>query len=350
MDILGVLLASKDVWVVAEYTAAGLRECTLEALDEGRRLADGLGGRLAVILLGNELSSQVIEAGRWDVDLIFRVEHPLLSPWAAEAWTAALADMWHANDLSLVLFSATPLSQDIAPRLAARLRVGCYLDCVQIRLANQGELRFIRPTYQEKVYTTYTCSPAGQYIASLRPGVIGVDPPKNPRVPQVIAVTPDLEAANLLIQTGEYLPGDPKSVDLTVAEKIVSGGKGVGNPQSWQVIEDLADALEAAVGGSRAALDQGCITRERMVGQTGKSVRPRLYLAVGISGVYHHLAAVEAENVIAINLDRTAPIFARAGLGVVGDLHTILPMLTRRLQERRNKGRAAEPGGTGENR
>jgi electron transfer flavoprotein alpha subunit len=330
-----------DIWVVAEADSDGLRTCTLEAIDEGRRLADGLKAHLTVLLLGADTAALAAEVTPYDADTILRIEHPLLAPYHTEAWTAALAELWQEQMPGVVLLSATPNGQDLAPRLAARLRIGYYADCIQVKLTPQGELRFIRPTWQEKVYATATCPVDGSYIATLRPGVISVEKPRSARIPRVTLRTPHLEAGKIRTRTLALIPGDPRSVDLSVAESIVAGGKGVGGPAHWELIEDLAGALDAAVGGSRAAVDQGCIPRARMVGQTGKAVRPKLYLAAGISGVYQHLGAVDAEQIIAINTDRSAPVFARAALGIIADVQTILPALTARLRALRAKSQSA---------
>jgi electron transfer flavoprotein alpha subunit len=290
--------------------------------------------------LGSQTESLAQAAAARDVDRIYRVEEPRLADYDSQIYTAALVDLYRQQPAGLILFSATANGMDLAPRLAAVLGLAYYADCIQVKAAPQGGLRYTHPTHQEKIYTTYATAQGASAVASLRPGVIGVDKPRSVRTPQQTVFNPDLSEDRGQVKLVQRIPGDPKLVDLSTADKIVSGGRGVGSAQDWKLIEDLADALGASVGASRVAVDLGYAARSRLVGQTGKSVHPRLYFAAGISGVFHHLGAIDAENLIAINTDRSAPIFKRAGLGVVSDLHTVIPALLRRL-------RGENPGSAG---
>jgi electron transfer flavoprotein alpha subunit len=332
---------TRSVWVVVEAGQAGLRECSLEAIDEGRRAADALSAPLAVVVAGAATEALAAAAAACDVDRIERVENPLLADYDSQLYSAALAELFRRQPAQLLLFSATVQGLDLAPRLAAVLDLAYFADCIQVKVAPQGGLRFTRPTHQEKIYTTYAAVAGSAAVASLRPGVIGVDKPRGVRTPQQQLFSPDLSGIEARVRRLERIPGDPKLVDLATADKIVSGGRGVGAAEDWKLIEDLADALGASVGASRVAVDLGYAARSRLVGQTGKSVHPRLYLAAGISGVFHHLGAIDAENLIAINTDRSAPIFKRSGLGIVGDLHQVIPALVRRLH-----GQGAGQGGS----
>ncbi len=347
------MMVSNDVWVVAETDRDGVRDCTLEAVDEGRRLADGLLGSLVVVALGGLApDARLARLSGWNIDQIIAVEHPLLERYTTGGYAAALTGLFRDRPAGVVLMSATPFGQDLAPRLAARWGARFFGDCVIARLTAQKELRFVQPTHQEKIYTTFTCPLEGTAVATLRPGAIGVEKVTSPRAarqPEIICWQPKIEADAVRVQVLDEIPGDTKRVDLATAERVVAGGKGVGVKENWQAIEALADALGAAVGGSRQAADLGLIPRSRMIGQTGKSIRPRLYVAAGISGVYHHLGGVNAENLIAINTDRSAPIFASASLGILGDLNEILPRVARRLSQapRAPRSGSAQPGEAG---
>ncbi len=325
------------IWVIAEGDPHGVRDCALEALGEGRALADGLAGRVHAVLVGPDVSGQIEAVKKQDVDAIYRLEHPALTNRHAEAWLAALAGFLAGQSPGLVLLSATTLGRELAPRLAARLGSPVVTDCVWIKPGPARDIRLVRPSHNGQFQITYSYPVGGWLVASLRPGVVGIAPPVRCRTPDIIAWQPEISADQMPVSEIEFLPGDPRTMNLNEAERIVAGGRGVKDQSAWEMIEQVAGALEAAVGGSRPAMDLGYIPRSRMIGQTGTAVKPRLYLAAGISGVTHHMAGVQAENVIAINTDRSAAIFRQAALGVVGDLHQILPRLAEKIRALRTK-------------
>lgn len=326
-------VTAQSVWVVAERDEEGLREVTIEILEEGRKLADQLEGKLCCVLIGYRLGEFVQILGRHGVDTVYLAEHPLLAQYNTDGYATVLTDLIQAHTPFLVIMSATPNGQDLAPRVAARLKVGLVTDCVMLDLSERGEIQFIKPTHQDKVYTTMTCPSTIPQMATIRPGVIGVGSPNVFYEPEVFRWEPRIEPDMLRAKTVDRVKGDPKQVDLRDAEVIVAGGRGVGGIQEWHRIEEVAELLNAAVGGTRVAMDMGCITRDRMIGQTGKSVSPKLYLAAGISGVSHHAGGIDAEFMIAINTDRNASIFKHCDLSIVGDLHEVLPLLARRLEQ-----------------
>lgn len=324
---------ARAVWVVAERDEEGLRETTFEILEEGRKLADQLEDRLCCVLIGHQVGESIETLGRYGVDTIYVVEHPLLAEYNTDGYTAALTELIRNHKPYLVIMSATPNGQDLAPRLAARLKIGLVTDCVMLKLSGRGEVLFIKPTHQDKVYATITCPSTTPHLATIRPGAIGIAPPNYCRQPEVISWEPCIHSGMLRTRTLDLIKGDPKLIDVGEAEFIVSGGRGVDGMQGWQLIEGLAEILGASVGGTRMAMDMGYIPQERMIGQTGKAVGPKLYLAAGISGASHHVGGIDAECMIAINTDRNAPIFSRCDLGIIGDLHEVLPALTRKLRQ-----------------
>ncbi len=332
------------VWVISEGDARRrVGDCTLEALGEGRALADGLAGRVHAVLVGADVSAQCEQVKKQDVDAIYRLEHPLLTHHRAEVWLAVLAGFFTRQSPGLILVSATTLGRELAPRLAARLRSPVVTDCVWIKPGPARDIRLVRASHGGQFQVTYSFPVGGRLVASLRPGVVGIALPTRSRVPEILSWQPGISDEQPVIREISFMPGDPHSISLNEAERIVAGGRGVKDRAAWETIEDVADALEAAVGGSRAAMDLGYIPRSRMIGQTGSSVKPRLYLAAGISGVTHHLAGVEAEHLIAINTDRSASIFRSAALGIVGDLRQVLPRLADKIRALRGKEKARTP-------
>ncbi len=328
-------METASICVVAELDENGLRECALEIIGEGRSLADSCGASLTVLVTAPAARDWLEALKRQDVDRVVLIEHPLLADPSPEIHAAALGQWLSEQPPALLLMSDTVNGHETAARLAAQLRWAIVTDCLWVKGSLQSGFNAIKPTHQDQVHTTYTCSPGQPLIATLRPGVIGTETPRGARTAEIIRWQPALDESLMHVRTVEIVPGDPRTIDLREAERIVAGGRGVYMAEDWHLIEELADALDAAVGGSRQALDLGYIPNERMVGQTGKSVKPRLYLAAGISGASHHLDGVNTDALIAVNRDRGAPIFSRCALGVVGDLYEILPALTKRIRELR---------------
>jgi electron transfer flavoprotein alpha subunit len=331
-------MLTESVWVIAEHSDKHLHDATLEVLGEARSLADQLEGELCAALLGHRVGDLTTDLIRHGADAVYVVQHPLLERYTTDAYVYVLTQVIRKRDPFMVMLGGTPNGQDLAPRLAARLRVALVTDCVMVKLNSQGVVEMTKPTYQNKVHTTLTCSERRPSIVTIRPGARGVEQPNSSRQGRVANIHPEIE--DLVIQTRpvKLIKGDPRRIDLSEAELIVAGGRGVGAPDRWEIIEALAEALGAAVGGSRIPMDKGSIGRERVIGQTGKTIRPKLYLAVGISGATQHMGGVrDSELIVAINNDPAAPILKQADLGIVGDLHEILPVLIEKLQQRKSR-------------
>jgi electron transfer flavoprotein alpha subunit len=327
------------VWVIAEQDAGGIRDASLEVIGEGRALADALRNRLHVIVLGNELDHLLDPLTRQDVDAVYLVSHTLLSQYTTDAYVNALEQLLASAVPAALLISATAQGSDLAPRLAARLQVPLVDACIWVKAGPAGDIRLVQPIHQDRAHRTLSCPSNQSVVASLRPGLIGLDPPKRWRTPELIRFQPQLQAEQVRTQLVNFTPGDPRQLELAEAETIVAGGRGVRDKESWQLVEELADALGAAVGGSRIALDLGYVPRKSMIGQTGAWIHPRLYLAAGISGASHHLGGVKAGTFISINIDQHAPIFKQGTLNVVGDLHEILPLLIQKIRADKDGGR-----------
>jgi electron transfer flavoprotein alpha subunit len=269
----------------------------------------------------------------YGVDLVYCVQDPLLTAYNPDAHTAALVELVRLHSPFLVLISATANGSDLAPRLATRLRAGLVTGCVKVDLDDDLEPRFVKPTHQNKVYATIRPTSPPPYLATLLPEVIGAKSPNRDLHPQTEVWEPCLATESMRTEVVEYIEGDPRLLDVREAERIVAGGRGVEGDEGWNLVRELAELLGASLGGTRMALDMGHITQERMIGQTGKTVGPDLYIAVGISGASHHIGGVDAKCLIAINTDPDAQIFRYSDLGIVGDARQVLPALSRRLRK-----------------
>lgn len=330
-------MAEREIWIVAEHRDGELREVTLEMLREGRRLADKAGVKLCTVLLGNNVRSMTDILGRYGSDRVYLAEHPGLGQYSTDGYAGVLNDLVQSNEPLLVMIGATPYGKDLAPCLAARLKVGLLSDCVMLKINDEGAIEGTRPAYSGKVYSSVS-SLGKLCVATIRPGVIGVDKPKDSGRAEVMEVQPNINPKSIRTKVVGFIKADPANVDLTESELIISGGRGLGSQEEWQLIEKLAQVLGGSVGGSRIAMDSGWTSRERMVGQTGRTVAPRCYIAAGISGASAHINGIkDSKLIIAINQDRTAPIFKVADMGVVGDLHQILPRLIEQIAGKANE-------------
>jgi electron transfer flavoprotein alpha subunit len=326
------------VWVIAEGDSGGVRDASLEVIGEGRALADQLRVPLNVIALGDALDNLVAPLTHQDVDALYLAAHSLLEHYSTGGYVNALAQLFHGVLAGPVLISATALGSDLAPRLAARLKAPLAAGCIWAKSGPSGDLRLVQPIHQDRAQRTLSCPANTPVVISLLPGVVGIDPPKRWRTPEVIHFHPHITVEQIGTERINFIPGDPRQAALSEAEVIVAGGRGVRDKAGWQVLEELAEALGAALGGSRIAMDFGYVSRQQMIGQTGAWIRPRLYLAAGISGASHHIGGVKAGTFIVINTDPHAPIFKHGKLNVVGDLHEILPRLLQEIRAEKGEG------------
>lgn len=320
------------VWVIVITNNPDIPEGSLEAVGEARTVADSLAWSLNIIMMGSYSNALSNSIAKQDVDLIYIVDHPLLAHYSTDGFVSALEGLLHEEDNALIMISATPNGSDLAPRLAARLKIPAVTNCIWIKVGSQSEFQLIRTAYQNRIHQVYTFPSKGRLIVTLTPGSIGIAPVHNPRQSRKIAFAPNLDEQHIRTRVVALMPGDPHQIDLREADFIVAGGRGVKNADCWQSLVILADILSAPLGGTRPMLDAGLIQRNRMIGQTGVSIRTRLYLAVGISGATHHMEGVQSEAIIVINSDRYAPICKYATLGVIGDLEMILPLLVSRIR------------------
>ncbi len=320
------------ILVYIEHRENKVKKSSLEALSEGKRRAEDLKTEAAAVLLGENLAPLADELFTYGASKVYILDNPLLSHYASQAFAQALFSLVEEIKPEIIFFSATAQGKDLAPRLAAKLKVSLASDCTQTAIKD-GRLELRRPVFAGKAYLILNLASSPQ-IATLRPNVFPLYPPSYKRgevVTKEVTFDQDLLKAKVV----EIIKGEGVELDVTEAEIVVSGGRGMKGPENFDLLRQLTSLLpQAAVGASRAAVDAGWIDHQHQVGQTGKTVSPNLYLAVGISGAIQHLAGMSSSKyIVAVNKDPDAPIFKVADFGVVGDLFKVIPYLTEELKK-----------------
>jgi electron transfer flavoprotein alpha subunit len=318
------------VWVFCEHEAGDLTRISREVLSEGRRLADVQRRNLVAVVAGHDIRAISARAGRFGADTILLIDHPLLDWYSVLPYCTALAGAVRHYEPHVVLFGATPLGNDLAPRLAARLGLGLVCDCNLVEGDADGGLLASKPTYGGKASTSYRFIADRPYLLTLAAGATEIK--EDARAPQVIVwEPPDIEES--MVRRLGTLPADPETVSLSEAQVIVAGGRGVGSHQAFTMVEELGRILRGSVGGTRVAFDQGWIPLERQIGQTGKTVAPRFLMSLGTSGATQYTQGLkDAEYVLAVDRNPHSAVFDVADVGVVADLRVLLPLLIDKLK------------------
>ena len=331
-----------EVWVFSEQEDGRLHEVGLELLSKGRELADRLRVPLAACLLGYNVEGLAEQLVRYGAEKVYVADHKLLARYQTNPYAATMVQLVEAHEPQIVIYGATPLGRDLAPRIASALRAGLTADCTDLEVGEHTEpssdethenlLLQIRPAFGGNIIATIVNFDWWPQMATVREGVM-VMPEADPgRTGDIVPFSPRLSEADCPVEIVDR-HRTAKRVDLKKARVIVAGGAGVGGKDNFRLIWDLANALGAAVGASRAAVDSGWIEKDHQVGQTGTTVRPALYIAVGISGAVQHRAGMaEAAKILAINSDRGAPIFGVAHYGICGDLNDVIPRLVHAIK------------------
>jgi len=309
-----------------------VKKASLEALSEARRRADELKVEVGAALLGNGLDGAAAEAFGRGAHKVYLVGGEALDAYSAQAHAPALEELVREIKPLAVFFSATSLGRDLAPRLAARLGVSLASDCTRVEV-KEGRLEFARPVYAGKAVLSFRLKSSPQ-LASLRPNIFPVLDSGN-KDGEVVKKTASVQPAEVKGRVVEILEAKGGSLDVTEAEVIFSGGRGMKAPENFALLQELSGAVpRSAVGASRSAVDSGWIDHHHQVGQTGKTVSPNVYFAFGISGAIQHLAGMSSSKVIvAVNKDPEAPIFKAADYGIVGDLFQVIPALKEELKK-----------------
>jgi len=323
----------KGIWVFAEQEEGNIRKVTFEILSAARAIADAKGEPLCAVCLGKDISALGDKFAPYGADKVYLVDHEALGDYTTDAYAKALCDLISKEAPSTILMGATVIGKDLAPKVAARIDAGLVSDCVEIKLDGDG-IVLKRPIYAGKAYAEVTFQNTEIAMASIRPNVLVAAEPDASKSADVENVTPEISADDVRVNIVETIKSAADKVDLTEAEIIVSGGRGMKGAENYPIIEALADALGATVGASRAAVDSGWRPVSDQVGQTGKVVAPNLYIACGISGAIQHYAGMGTSKVIvAINKDEEAPIFGKCDYGVVDDLFKVVPPLTEEIKK-----------------
>ena len=328
----------KNVWVYAEQRQGVITPVVKELLGEGRKLADEIGTQLCAILLGKDIAGLANELIRYGADKVYVADHPLLENFTTDVHTKVITDAIEEYKPEIVLYGATHIGRDLAPRVAARVNTGLTADCTKLEIDPEDKkILQTRPAFGGNLMATIVCPSHRPQMSTVRPGVMQKSEPDDTRTGEVISVNVKLEASDVRTRVLEIVKSMKEVVSLTDAEVIVAGGRGLGSAEGFAVIKKLADAMGGVVGASRAAVDAGWIDHSHQVGQTGTTVKPKIYVACGISGAIQHLAGMQSsDTIIAINKNPRAPIFEVADYGLTGDLFEIVPMITEAYENEKN--------------
>ncbi|TFG32412.1 electron transfer flavoprotein subunit alpha [Candidatus Thorarchaeota archaeon] len=329
------LLEYHNVWVFCETNQGRLRSVALELATEGRALADALGEKLVAVIIGHEIEHHADTLIHQGADKVIIVDDKMFADYTTDAYTIAMTSLIAPRKPSIVLFGATGNGRDLAPRVAARMGVGCTADCTGLEIDDERQLVQTRPAFGGNVIAEIITPARRPQISTVRPNVFKPSEPDTSRTGEVekvdIKISPVQVRTRVLEKVSEVVEG-MKSVEE--ADIIVCSGRGIKDPANLALPKQLADLLDAAVGGSRPIVDLGWLPPTQQVGQSGRTVCPKLYFALGISGQIQHLAGMSSSDlIVAINKDPEAPIFSSSDFGIVGDIFTILPELISEIKK-----------------
>ena len=323
----------KNVYVFVEQREGVIQNVGLELLGKARELADALNEKVYAMLLGHDLTTQAQECIAYGADTVLRVDAPELATYVTEPYAQAIYQIIRDNKPSIVLIGATTIGRDLGPRLSARVETGLTADCTGLEISEDRDLLMTRPAFGGNLMATIICKEHRPQMSTVRPGVMRMGQRDDNRKGTIEDVKINFDKSKFRVRVLETVKQTKNLVDITEAHVLISGGRGVGNAEGFDMLRAMANTIGAEVSASRAMVDAGVLGHERQVGQTGKTVRPDLYFAMGISGAIQHLAGMEeSEYIIAINKDKFDPIFNVADLGIVGDVRKIVPLLTEKLK------------------
>lgn len=330
-----------NIFVYIELENGAVADVSLELLTKGRELADELGVKLEAVVLGHGVAGIEKELAKYGADTVWVADDEIFAPFRTLPHTAVLCGLIRQEKPQIALFGATPVGRDFAPRVSSALHSGLTADCTQLVIGDHTDpktktdyknlLYQIRPAFGGNIIATIACLQHRPQMATVRPGVMQALAADESRTGEVIKL--EVNPTNN-VEVLETVKSTKASKDITEAKILVSAGRGIGSAEKVSMVQDLADVLGGDISGSRAVVDAGWMDKDRQVGQTGKTVRPDLYVACGISGAIQHAAGMEgSEYIIAINKEETAPIFDIADLGIIGDVNAILPKLTEAIKK-----------------
>jgi electron transfer flavoprotein alpha subunit len=324
---------SKGVWFIAEHKDGKLEKSAFLLAGECKSLASKLGEETAAIIMGHQIKDLAAELAPYGINKVYAIDDKCLERYTGDAYVDALAPIVSLNKPSIILFATTPMGNDLAPRLAARLKVGLLARYTEIEVDREKKLTARRPIHSGKAQETVTIL-RKPLVATVETQLLTLQKSTTAKEPQVIECKLETHLKNNRTRLLDYLKADPCAVCVSEAEIVIGVGKGLACADNLKPIEELARILGASIGGSRRATDERWIVDERRIGLTGKTIAPRLYLICGISGAFHHTLSIKGSQLmVAINTDRNAPIAKLADLVLVGDMQQIIPELTKQLRE-----------------
>lgn len=326
----------KGVYVFVQQVDGQVAGVSHELLGKAKELAKDMETEVTAVLLGYNVAGLTADLASYGADKIILVDQPDLELYSTRPYAYVITKIIEAYKPAVVLYGATAIGRDLAPRVAARIRTGLTADCTKLDVADDGtkNLRMTRPAFGGNIMATIICPDYRPQMATVRPGVMQkIKPVAGASVP-VDKFAVEIPASEKDVEILKVVKKESQKMDIQDAKILVSGGRGMGCPENFKLLEKLADALGGTVSSSRAAVDAGWVEKDIQVGQTGKTVRPNLYLACGISGAIQHLAGMEESDfIVAVNKDEGAPMFEVADVGVVGDALKILPLFTEEVKK-----------------
>ncbi len=332
----------KGVYVFAQQVDHELGNIAFELLGKAKELAEPLHTEVTAVLLGYQVKDLADQLAAYGADKVILVDDSELEVYRTEPYTHALSSVIDKFKPEILLVGATAIGRDLGPRVSARVGTGLTADCTMLEIGNfplvgkdqkPNQLLMTRPAFGGNTIATIACPDHRPQMATVRPGVMQKITPIEGAKAEVIEYNPGFTPDNKYVEILEVVKAVNNAVDIQDAKILVSGGRGVGSPENFKILEDLAEAVGGTVSCSRAVVDSGWKPKELQVGQTGKTVRPTVYFAIGISGAIQHVAGMEeSDYIIAINKEESAPIFDVADLGIVGDLNKIVPKLTEMIK------------------
>ena len=336
----------KGVYVFAQQVDNEINNIAFELIGKGKDLANALGTDVTAVLVGSNVKNLADELGEYGADRVIVVDDPELKEYRTEPYAHALASVIKKYKPDVFLVGATAIGRDLGPRVSARIHTGLTADCTQLEIGDfpinpipgkeqlHNQLLMTRPAFGGNTIATIACPEFRPQMATVRPGVMQKLPKEAGRKAVIEEFNPGFTPDNKYVEILKVVKVVNDVADIMDAKILVSGGRGVGSAENFKLLDDLAEAIGGTVSCSRAVVDAGWKSKDLQVGQTGKTVRPNVYFAIGISGAIQHLAGMEESDlIIAINKDETAPIFDVADYGIVGDLNKIVPMLTEKIKE-----------------
>lgn len=322
----------QDIWVFVEQHQGKPCGVSLELLGKARQLADKACWQVVAILVGHGVESLAPVLIASGAGLVYLLEHPVLEYYRGDLYPPVVARLVQERRPAVMLFGATAAGRDLAPAVAALVKTGCAADCCGLELEADGGLLQIVPAFGGQMMATIVTPAHRPQIATVRPGVF-LKPAPVPREGSVERIPVELPVEKMRLAGAVWQRKQPSS--LVAARIVVAGGAGVDSREGWDLLRELADVLQGSLGGSRPALDAGWIEENQMIGQSGRTIRPDLYIAVGISGDIQHMVGVrEAKVIVAINSDPLAPVFRQSDYGIVGDCREVVPVLLKFLKKR----------------